>query len=221
MLLCCQCSLCGILDERAIPAIPVRRGVYALIGGMDVKKLLPLLLVMMLLTLPSGSAETPVALGAPLPDFTAKTIDGSSFTLSDALKEHDMVYINLWATWCPYCKEEFPFLEEAYRLYKDRVAIIALSVEKKDKLDLLAQYARYYGLTIPVGNLTETDLDGKFVLTSVPTSVVVDRFGNVAMVKPGVQRTTAAFIDLFEYFIKDSYTETTVLEGFPTNVCLP
>jgi len=186
-----------------------------------VKKLLTLLLAMALLTLPSGWAETPGLLGAPLPDFTARTLDGGSFTLSEALKDHDMVLIDLWATWCPYCWEGFPYLAEAWGPYKDRVALIALSVEKRDTPEVLAQYTQYHGTTLPVGNLTETSLDGTFVLSSVPTSVVVDRFGNVAMVKPGVQRSTAALTNLFEYFIRDSYTETTVLEGFPTDVIQP
>ena len=66
-----------------------------------------------------------------LNDFTVKTIEGKTFTLSESLKDHDLVLINLWATWCPPCKAEFPFLQEAWSRNKDRVAVIALSVEPK------------------------------------------------------------------------------------------
>ena len=52
--------------------------------------------------------------GTVLPDFSAKTADGGVFTLSEALKDHELVLINLWATWCPPCNMEFPFLQKAY-----------------------------------------------------------------------------------------------------------
>ena len=71
-------------------------------------------------------------LGETLPDFTVETIDGGTFTLSEALKEKDLVMINLWATWCGPCEREFPYMEEAYELYSDKVEIIALSVEPDD-----------------------------------------------------------------------------------------
>ena len=37
-----------------------------------------------------------IRLGSEMPDFTVDTVDGGSFTLSEALKEKDMVLINLW-----------------------------------------------------------------------------------------------------------------------------
>ena len=62
----------------------------------------------------------PEYLGKPLADFTVETIDGGSFTLSEALEEKDLVVINLWATWCPPCEREFPYLQKAYEQYQDR-----------------------------------------------------------------------------------------------------
>ena len=45
---------------------------------------------------------------APMPDFTFTDINGVSHTLSETLKEKEMVLINLWATWCGPCESEFP-----------------------------------------------------------------------------------------------------------------
>lgn len=181
------------------------------------KKLLTVLLALTLLTALAGLAEPLAILGQPLPDFTVETIDGNTFTLSEALKDHDMVLINLWATWCPPCEREFPFMQEAYEQYKDRVAVVALSVEPKDTPEVLTEYANAHGMTFPIGSDGKTNLADTFVTIGIPTSVVVDRFGNVALVEAGAKVETSAFVNLFEYFLQDGYTATTVLEGFPTN----
>ncbi len=55
-------------------------------------------------------------------------IDGSTFTLSDALKDHELVLINLFFTGCPPCRMEFPFLQEAWEQNSDRTGDLRLSV---------------------------------------------------------------------------------------------
>ncbi len=160
-------------------------------------------------------AEPSDYMGKPMPDFTVQTIDGGSFTLSEALKDRDMVLINLWATWCPPCEMEFPYLEEAYEQYSDRVAVIALSIEPDDTAEVLRDYVGEHGMTFPVGSDSETGLAAMFVKEGIPTSVAVDRFGNVAFVEAGAQSSTAAFTALFDHFLDDDYSETEVLEGFP------
>ena len=88
-------------------------------------------------------------LGKPFPDFTATDTEGNEFTLSEALKDHDAVLLNIWASWCPPCEAEFPDLNEAYEAYKDRVAFIALSCEPEDTLEVIAEYRRSHGVTFP------------------------------------------------------------------------
>ena len=85
-------------------------------GEILMKKMLALVLALaMCLGCVALAEETAMvyALGAPLPDFTFTDINGVSHTLSETLKEKEMVLINLWATWCGPCESEFPFLEEA------------------------------------------------------------------------------------------------------------
>lgn len=137
-----------------------------------------------------------------LKDFTVKTIDGKDFTLSEALKDHDLVLINLWATWCPPCKMEFPFLQEAWSKNKDRVAVIALSVEPADTEAKLQSYARAVGLTFPIASAGSTGLDS-FAASGIPTTVLVDREGNVASVEIGAKVSVQEFEDLFAQYLPE------------------
>lgn len=135
-----------------------------------------------------------------LNDFTVKTIDGKTFTLSESLKDHDLVLINLWATWCPPCKAEFPFLQEAWSRNKDRVAVIALSVEPTDTEAKLQSYAGAMQLTFPIANVGRTGLDA-FAPSGIPTTILVDRNGNVVSVEIGAKFSAQEFQTLFDQYI--------------------
>ena len=98
------------------------------------RKAIALLLMMVLVLCVSIAAAeaTKGFLGKPFPDFTVTDSEGKTFTLSEALKDHEAVLINFWATWCDPCKNEFPMLNKVYEEVKDKVAFIALSMEPKD-----------------------------------------------------------------------------------------
>ena len=134
-----------------------------------------------------------------LPDFTVKTIDGSDFTLSEALKDHDLVVINLFATWCSYCEIEFPYLQEAWSQCADKVAVIALSIEPDDSEEDLLDYAEENSLTLPIGREEGTDLS-RFANEGVPVTILVDKTGRVAAVELGAKVSTQEFLDLFDRY---------------------
>ena len=177
---------------------------------------LALVLALGLAALPASaevSAATPYShRGEALPDFTVATIDGGSFTLSEALKEKDMVLINLWATWCPPCEMEFPFMEEAYELYQDKVAVVALSIEPEDTDAKLAEYAEAHGMTFPVGSASGTNLGPTFATLGIPTSLIVDRFGNIGYIEIGAQTATTSFTRAFDAFVGEDYAESIVMQ---------
>ena len=166
--------------------------------------LLTLLLALSCFPALAGETESEAPDAVYLADFTVDTIDGSSFTLSDALKDHEMVLINLWATWCGPCQIEFPFLQEALEKNTDKVAVIALSVEPKDTDEKLKEYAGENGLTLPMGRVGDTGLD-RFANQGTPTSVIVGRGGKVMNVEVGAMTSVEEFEDLFKGYSGDNY----------------
>ena len=181
-----------------------------------IRRMLLLMMTLMLL-MPAASAEPVLyryTLGSTVQDFTVTTYDGREITLSEVLKEKDMVLINIWATWCGYCVTEFPYLEEAYQQYKDRVEVIAVTCEPTDTDDVLAEFAASHGLTFPMARDTAY-LSSQFYSDGIPVSVVVDRFGVVCFMQSGAQPSADAFRRLFDAFVGEGYTESRLLNRIP------
>ena len=169
------------------------------------KKLTTLVLVLMLVfTLAvSGAQADPEAMyGLPFPDLSIQTIDGGTFSLSESLKTHDLVLINFWATWCPPCRMEFPYLQEAWEKYADRVDVIAMSIEKTDTLKVLKNFAKENGLTFNIGR-DENNLLDKMRGDAIPTTLIVDRDGKVVYVEVGAMTSVKDFTDLFDSLLNE------------------
>lgn len=178
-----------------------------------------LLLALVLCLGTAAAEETESILGKPFPDFTVTDTEGNTFTLSEALKDHEAVLINFWATWCGPCKNEFPLLNEVYRDYKDKVAFIALSKDnKKDTLDVIGAFRQERGLEFPMGR----DEDQKLInwvnpSPSIPKTVIVDRFGNVVFFHGEAFGSAREIRSVLDAFLGDGYKETKVLTGIPAD----
>lgn len=176
-------------------------------------------MVMAMLALCAGTAwaeeEDTGFLGKPFPDFTVTDTDGNTFTLSEALKSHEAVLINLWATWCYPCLSEFPYLNEAFQKYGGRVAFIALSTEYNDTIEKIADYRSEIGISFPMGRDEGKELYGYMDAFGTPVSVIIDRFGNAVHFHDGAFKSAGEVERALEVFLGDGYTQSTVLERIP------
>ena len=167
------------------------------------KKLIALALTLVLLLGAAGALADPESYyGKTLPDFTVKTLDGEDFTLSESLKSHDLVLINFWATWCGPCRMEFPFLQDAWQQYADRIDVIALSVEETDTIKKLQRFAEQNGLTFRIGR-DETGIFSRMRGNAIPTTLIVDRDGKIVYVDVGAKVSTDAFTELFDSLLNE------------------
>lgn len=162
----------------------------------------------------ASQPEAPYSLGETIRDFTVATYDGRVITLSEVLKEKEAVLINIWATWCGPCRSEFPAMQEAYAEYSDRVEIIALSCESTDTDAVLADFAAKLGLTFPIAQDT-VGMASLLRASSIPTTIVVDRFGTICYWGAGAMTSKDLFVRLFDAFVGEDYTASTVYDGLP------
>ncbi len=181
------------------------------------KRMIPAILLALILALCLGAAvaDGEEILGRPFPDFTVTDVDGNVFTLSEALKDHEAAVINLWATWCPPCRLEFPFLDEAAERYGDRVAFISLSVEEADTPEEIRAFRSELGLSLPMGRDEGTALYDYIGAGTIPATVVVDRFGSAVFCHRMCFKSSREVFSVIEAVLGDNYTETAVLQGIP------
>ena len=112
----------------------------------------------------------------PAKDFTIEGIDGRTYKLS-ALKGK-AILVNFWATWCAPCRAELPLLNKAYERYKDQgFEVLAVSVDDKPFRHMVAPFARQNRMSFPVVFADEGHQ--LYNISSYPTSIFVDRQGNV------------------------------------------
>ena len=52
----------------------------------------------------------------PAPNFTFPGLDDRKISLTDF--KGKVVFLNIWATWCPPCREEMPSMEKLYQELK-------------------------------------------------------------------------------------------------------
>ena len=180
-----------------------------------IRILTAMLFVLCLFLSASAFAASSYGSGDVIEDFTITTFDGKAYSLYDVLAEKDLVLINIWASWCGPCKSELPYMEEAYRAYGDRIEILALSSEPTDTAEVLSSFAAEHGLTFPVAQDT-ANLAARFNVQSIPTNIIVDRFGKICYVQAGAMPNTGSFTSLFDLFLGDDYIDTLYDNGFPS-----
>lgn len=127
---------------------------------------------------------SPVVPGRPAPDFLAMSLDGTPRGLDDYRGQ--VLLLNIWATWCPPCREEMPSMERLYReIGDDGFQILAISVDaplgETDAFGReggnLQAYADSVGLSFTILHDPSGRVQQTFQTTGVPESFVIDREG--------------------------------------------
>lgn len=123
------------------------------------------------LVMPSAEA---LEVGKPAPDFEIATADGKVFKSVDAKGE--VIVVNLWATWCTFCREEMPALESYYQRHKaEGLRIIAVNMDEASEDGKVREIMQSYSYTAGVGRLS--NLKGFGRIWRLPMTFVIDRNG--------------------------------------------
>ena len=120
------------------------------------------------------------------PDFTLKTINDSSYTLSKM--EGKVVLINFWATWCGPCRMEIPEFNELQKTYHER-GLNILGISVSDNKKQLKNFTKSFAVDYPLlygsakdMNKVMRDYDGVY---AVPSSFLIGKNGNIIWKYPG------------------------------------
>jgi len=116
-------------------------------------------------------------------DFKVTTLDGGRLSLADL--KGKVVFLNLWATWCPPCKEEMPAMERLWQRYKDQgLVVIALSMDSGGAKSV-KPYIEKAKFTYPVGLDPKMEVAQLYGARSVPSTFIIDRSGMLRAIALG------------------------------------
>jgi peroxiredoxin len=111
------------------------------------------------------------------PDFAVPDLSGQAVRLS-AYRGH-VVLVNLWATWCPPCREEMPSMEQLHRRLKDR-GFVLLAVSQDDGgAATVRPFVEQMKVTFPVLVDPQGEVGRKYGVWGFPESFLVDREGRI------------------------------------------
>ncbi len=144
-------------------------------------------------------------LGDAVMDFSVTGPDGTEYTLSDLFKGKKAVVLNFFYNNCQPCMLEFPFLQEAYAEYSDSIAVLAMNPVDGSN-ESVAALQKELGVTFPMVKCGE-EWAKIMQLTAYPTTVIIDRFGNICLMHTGSVPDAKTFKDAFAYFAAEEYEQ--------------
>lgn len=133
----------------------------------------------------TASSNKPEENKTPAIDFELKDQYGKTHKLSDY--KGKVVFLNFWATWCPPCKMEMPDIQKIYEKYEkqgEKSEVVVLSVaapntqDEKD-IDGIKAFLEENGYTYPVLMDDGGYTFGAYRISSLPTTFMIDKEGNV------------------------------------------
>ena len=116
--------------------------------------------------------------GSKAPDFTLQAMDGSSFSLQEALGRGPVMAV-FFKISCPVCQYALPYVERIYQAYGGKnVTIVGISQnEKKDT----RMFNQEFGITLPVllDDTKTYPVSNAYGLTNVPTIFWIAQDGEI------------------------------------------
>lgn len=130
---------------------------------------------------------------------TSEKVKALDFTLYDQYgKEHKLsdykgktIFLNFWATWCPPCREEMPYIEELYKEYNknnDDVVILGVgspNLGNEGSQEHIKSFLTKEGHTFPVALDDGGSLVYQYGINAFPSTFIIDKEGYITQYVPG------------------------------------
>lgn len=115
-------------------------------------------------------------------NFQLKDLQGNEVNLADF--KDKVIFMNIWATWCPPCIAEMPNIQSLYdKVNNDEVVFIMLSMD--NEVSKVQRYIDKKGFTFPV-YMAASKVPDVFRAPSIPTTLVISPKGKIISKRVGM-----------------------------------
>lgn len=134
-------------------------------------------------------------------DFTLPSLEGKDVTLSEL---EGLIILDFWATWCPPCKEEIPYLQEFYEEYGDKgLKVIGISTEpavtQRKFRSKQSENGNKIGYPLLVDS--EGEVSKQYGIRSIPTTYFISSDGELIKKEVGF---TQEFAEEYRQIIENN-----------------
>jgi len=122
--------------------------------------------------------STLIEKGQSVPEFEYITLQNDTVNI----KEHQgkVVFMNFFATWCPICIKELPYIEkEIYQEYKNNKNFELLVFGREHSAEELVSFQKKNEYTLPFIPDPERKIYALFAEKYIPRNIVLNREGKI------------------------------------------
>ena len=119
------------------------------------------------------------------PDFTITTIDGKELTLN-SFRGEKPILLYFFASWCPYCSQDFDVVKGVYPKFADNVELLAIDLDLKENKEIIAEYRAKKGLTDVHFAQGKTSILSDYSITHTTTKYAIGKNGKILYKGSGV-----------------------------------
>lgn len=111
------------------------------------------------------------------PDFAVPDLAGQAVRLS--AYRGQVVLVNLWATWCPPCRDEMPSMERLHQRLRERGFVLLAVSQDEGGAAVVKPFVEQMQVTFPVLVDPQGEVGKKYGVWGFPESFLVDREGRI------------------------------------------
>lgn len=122
-------------------------------------------------------AKPPSLIGKRAPAFTVATLDGKPVQLADYPGK--AILVNFWATWCPNCKVEMPWLAQLREKYAGQGFEVLGILTNNATPEKIERIKTKYDIQYPILMCNHATAQAYGGLPELPASFFIDRHGKI------------------------------------------
>jgi len=124
-------------------------------------------------------------IGETVPSFTFEAEKGKKVKMEDYRGK--LVWINLFATWCPPCNVELPLAQKVWEKYSTHPRFAFFVFGRQENWDKLVPYKQAKGFTFPILPDADRGIFSRFATQYIPRNILVDESGKIIYQSKGYE----------------------------------